>query len=528
MDGKHFQQALNSERAQFRSRLSEHALAARIIASFPGRIGVVLSGGGARGAYEAGVLLAFQDAQLPTHILAASSVGSINAAAYAANSSTLVGNAEPLLDSWTQVTPPAVGIDWSRYVFMLAGLIAASAGFFNALRSWLGGHGIYLHARHPVLTWLALMVAGAALLLLYDQLPYVGYVALNYLRGGHWKPDQAKALRSLAANVLVWGFVCLVFNFTHIHIGPSAILQFDFSSRVLMLVLIVLVAAWWFFIRDRLSNLSHKFLRLPLRSGLFPNYERTKYLRTVIPAERLRASPIRVVMTATDLAAGNAKYFTNAALADLRRDPQVTLPFVETEIEQADDLLLAVIASSAFTIAYEAVPMQKRLWTDGGVVTNQPIRPAVRLGADVLFLVMVEPAEMATPVEIRTFLDVGLRAIDILVAKNLIADLKLLGRINGMCQSYAAGIGLRPEQVQVEIGQLSYKFVKAFTICPQFALEVTALDFEGDLTSPAILQGYRDGGRSVLEFVDYSAGLPSLGERQIVRLVPQTQAAAKA
>src|SRR5438105_7333077 len=127
MDGKQFQLTLNSERAQFRSRLAAHAVAARIMASFPGRIGVVLSGGGARGAYEAGVLLAFQDAQLPTHILAASSVGSINAAFYAAHSSTLVGNAEPLVDSWAEISSPAVGIDWSRYIFMLAGLVAATA-----------------------------------------------------------------------------------------------------------------------------------------------------------------------------------------------------------------------------------------------------------------------------------------------------------------------------------------------------------------------------------------------------------------
>src|SRR3954464_10569717 len=84
------------------------------------RIAVVLSGGGARGAYEAGALLAFQDAQMPTHVLAASSVGSINAAFYAAHSSTLVGNAEPLVDSWAQISSPAVGIDWSRYIFMLA------------------------------------------------------------------------------------------------------------------------------------------------------------------------------------------------------------------------------------------------------------------------------------------------------------------------------------------------------------------------------------------------------------------------
>lgn len=515
---------LTAEREQFRAGVAAHPTAAKTMAGFPGRIGVVLSGGGARGAYEGGVLLALQDAQMPTHILAATSVGSINAASYAANSNTLVGNAEPLLDSWTQVTPPAVGIDWSRYVLVLAGLVAASAGFFNALRAWLGDRGIYLHANNPVLTWLFLMVAGAAVLLLYDQLPYIGYVTLNALRGGHWRPDRAKALRSLAANLLVWGFVFLVLNFTHVHIAPTAVLQFDFGSRMLMLVLAGLVLIWWFFVRDRLSHLSHRFLRLPLRSGLFPNYERTKYLRPCIPGDKLKASPIRVVMTATDLAAGSAKYFTNAAPAELLHDPQVTKEFVQNEIEQAEDPLLAVIASSAFTIAYEAVPMQKRLWTDGGVVTNQPIRPAVRLGADVLFLVMVEPQEASAP-EVRTFLDVGLRAIDILIAKNLIADLKLLGRINNMCETYAAGIDLRPEQVQVEIGAFSYKFVKAFTICPQSQLDVTALDFEGDLTSPAILQGYRDGGRAVLEFVDYATGLPAITERRVIKLVPQAQAA---
>ena len=70
----------------------------------------------------------------------------------------------------------------------------------------------------------------------------------------------------------------------------------------------------------------------------------------------------------------------------------------------------------------------------------------------------------------------------------------------------------------MEIGPLSYKFIKAFTICPPAALTATALDFEGDLTSPAILQGYRDGSRSVLQFVDYAAVLPSLGEKRMPNL----------
>ena len=157
MDYPQFRRELARQRDAFRAGFRQRG--ENRFARYPGKIGVVLSGGGARGAYEAGALLAFQDAQMPTHILAASSVGSINAAFYAAHSSTLVGNAEPLVDSWAEISSPAVGIDWSRYIFMLAGLVAATAGFFNALRNWSSRY-ISLHADNPVLTWLALMFAG--------------------------------------------------------------------------------------------------------------------------------------------------------------------------------------------------------------------------------------------------------------------------------------------------------------------------------------------------------------------------------
>src|SRR5205814_3859585 len=130
---------------------------------FSSRVGVVLSGGGARGAYEAGVLMAFQDAQVPTHIIAATSVGSINAASYAAHAAGFVGRSEPLVDAWLELTPATLGIDWSRYIFLLAGLVAASAGIGNFLWLWMQQHGIFLHAHHPKFTWLALGVAGVSI-----------------------------------------------------------------------------------------------------------------------------------------------------------------------------------------------------------------------------------------------------------------------------------------------------------------------------------------------------------------------------
>src|SRR5579871_3060695 len=101
-----------AELAALREEFRATMATAKRPATFSSRVGVVLSGGGARGAYEAGVLMAFQDAEVPTHIIAASSVGSINAASYAAHSTGLIGSADSLVESWLDLTPSTLGIDW--------------------------------------------------------------------------------------------------------------------------------------------------------------------------------------------------------------------------------------------------------------------------------------------------------------------------------------------------------------------------------------------------------------------------------
>src|SRR5690349_17727448 len=140
---------LDALRVEYRARIATCSRPQE----FTSRIGVVLSGGGARGAYEAGALMAFQDAQIPTHILTATSIGSVNAASFAAEADGLVGKADRLVEGWLELTPATLGIDWSRYVFILAGLVAASAGIGNFVWEWLKERGIYLHAHHPKSTW---------------------------------------------------------------------------------------------------------------------------------------------------------------------------------------------------------------------------------------------------------------------------------------------------------------------------------------------------------------------------------------
>ena len=487
------------------------------VTKYGGRIAVVLSGGGARGAYEAGVLLAFQDARLPTHILAATSIGSINAASYAGHSDTLVGNAEHLVDSWLEVTPPAVGIFWTRYVFMLAGLISATAGAGNLVRALSVESGFYFHLVQPELTWLMLALAGLALLLLYDDFPYVFYVLANLARGQAWKPHKSKIILSVVANGLVWTFVWMFFARTHLHVYGKEVLEFSSEAKALAAAGAMLGLVLWWFLRDPVSTASHKALRLPLRSGLFPNFERARFLRARIPAERLRHSPMRVIMTAADVEAGRDANFSNTARDALASDPGADPAFVMSEIRETDDLLKAVLASSAFPFVYEAVRIQERPWVDGGIVANQPIRPALRLGADLIFLVLVAPRDQQHA-QISTFLDVGVRAIDILMSQNLKTDLKILENINRVCEHHARALGVRPEQVVIDLGTRQYRYRKAFTVGPTQPLAATVLDFDGRITGPAIVQGYRDGCKAVSDFMAYVAQLPAGGAKHVLRL----------
>ena len=486
---------------------------------FTSRVGVVLSGGGARGAYEAGVLMAFQDAEVPTQIVTATSIGSINAASFAAHAKGEVGNAETLVRSWLELTPSLLGIDWSKYMFLLAGLVAASAGIGNFLWQWMNDQGVTLHPHHPKLTWFALGAAGGSILLFSDRLSYIGYVALNYVRGRPWQPDRRKAWISFGANLLVLGFVILFLGFTKIHVGYHA---YEFSVGLPVAAVIFFGWAIYRIFRVPLSKLSHRFLRMPLRTGLFNNFERTKFLRARIPEDLLRNSGIKVIMTATDLQHGAARYFSNVSPEELIRHPDVQEKFVRNEVECPLDLVQAAVASSAYTFAYEAVLMEGRLWTDGGIVTNQPILPAIRLGADVLFLVMVTPlAGNDDTGVVKTFLDVGVSAVDILISKNFKSDVMMLENVNRLCTSYAAEMGVKPEQLELQIGTQHYRYIKSFNIAPEKPLPAMILDFDGETLRPVIEQGYHDAMQVILDFLSYEEKRPSHESRRVVRLTAE-------
>jgi predicted acylesterase/phospholipase RssA len=510
--------ALDDARRAFRETLAREDAAA-VLRGFAGRIGVVLSGGGARGAYEAGALLAFQDAGVPTHIIASTSVGAVNAASYAAHAEGLVGNAEPLLETWNRLSPRTLGIEWTRYGWMVAGLIATSAGVGNLAWYLLTLAGLDIRLRFPALAWSALALAGTSVLLFYPQLPYVWFLIRTRLRGKLLEPVRRRLAVSVFANVLVVGFVVAAIMSLNLATAFHGLVTRHPFTIVGVLAALLVLRHYQHRHAARISGTWERLFRAVLQPGLFKNFERVRFLRAQIPVDGLRRSPIRLLFAATDLVAGKAHYFTNTPTDVLAADPGVDRAFVRDRVARPDDLVAAIAASSALPITYEPVHLGGRTLMDGAVMGSQPIRPALRLGADVLFLVLMQPESASVEVD-GSFVDVGTRTLGILMHQHLRADLRELTDVNALCEGAAHQLRVPPEAVTIELGTRRMQYVRTFVIRPAEALRLGMHDFGGPGTPDAIAAGYRDTAEQIGVFLRYARSARFDHRRRILRLMP--------
>ncbi len=77
----------------------------------------------------------------------------------------------------------------------------------------------------------------------------------------------------------------------------------------------------------------------------------------------------------------------------------------------------------------------------------------------------------------HTFVDVGFRALDILMQRNLHADVGLLAQANGQIEAAAAALGMRPEDLVIEFEGRLFRYVKAYPIRPDQPIENTMPGF---------------------------------------------------
>src|SRR5882672_6507851 len=93
------------------------------------RIAVVLTGGGAYGAYEAGVLRTLSAAGLEPSMVVGGSVGALNAVAWVAHE----GDTAPLERTWRDLGPRRLGIRWAMLSLRGIGGFLIAIGVIEAL-----------------------------------------------------------------------------------------------------------------------------------------------------------------------------------------------------------------------------------------------------------------------------------------------------------------------------------------------------------------------------------------------------------
>lgn len=393
------------------------------------RLAVVLSGGGALGAYQVGVLSVLEAVGLRPAILAGVSSGALNAVSWMAHGF----RTEPLRRVWENLGPQSLGLRWSTLA------VRAGAGFVTALAALevvltLGSSrqlsaARFIWHRHSdqadvaavlleALAWAGVCAAGVVLLRLSRPLE----AWMSRLTA---PTDPAVLRRWWGRALLAGGLLQLV----------AWVLDLAWPHRF-GLTILVLGGGLWLASRpgSRSGGIRRGFLRLLPETGgrgLWGTAARRRTLMRIVEGgdvQRLMDPAVHLVIGALDLGSGRVCQFVNW------RDPD---PGFERHVEEAlgavaylrepGEVLEAALASSALPVIYEPLGIAGREFADPGGFSNQPLRVAIADGADALLVVLLSPVEDPGPAHGGSDLfELGARLIEIANWRDLQGELRAL------------------------------------------------------------------------------------------------------
>jgi NTE family protein len=134
-------------------------------------------------------------------------------------------------------------------------------------------------------------------------------------------------------------------------------------------------------------------------------------LRAAIDGTRVRASGVRLRICATDILNKTLRIFD----------------------ESEPDIVKAVLASSAFPMAFPLVPLDSGLYTDGGTRDTAPLGEIMDLGADRILVALCsdpDAEDRKQPTDFRNVMHVGARILDIVMTEVLANDIRAAQDVN--------------------------------------------------------------------------------------------------
>jgi predicted acylesterase/phospholipase RssA len=393
------------------------------------RLAVVLSGGGALGAYEVGVLRVLERLGIRPAILAGVSVGAINAVSWLAHDFRV----RPLERVWSSLRGSEIGLRWTSLVLRLLGALVAGVGAVEAVLTLASSQELsavrFFH--RPVMAhadvqavlldvaaWLLVAAAGAAVL-------YFARPTDEWMASLSAKLESARAYRWL-------GRVLLVGLLAHV---LTLLFGVPWPHRFSATALLVGGVLWLFGRHGRGSDGARQWmLRLFPETrgrGLWGTEPRRRLLERLVgegDASRFVGAETHLIISACDLASGRIVHFVNwrspspAFRARIARALGEVVP-----IHRETDVLRAALASSALPILYEPVRLFGRDYVDAGPFSNQPVHVAIADDADAVLVVLLSPSGGPSPgAHDPNLLELGGRLIELASWRELQSELTAL------------------------------------------------------------------------------------------------------
>ena len=353
---------------------------------------MVLSGGGALGAYEVGVLKVLEAAGLAPAIVIGLSVGAINAVVWTAHGF----DSAALERAWARVGPASIGMRWASPALRLLGLLvtlfAAGEIVLSVMGSpelsvahWFGrreGAGSVASALLDVLAWILVGAAGYGLARAARQVEgrlagFSARVAPERLQ--RW--GGAVLLAGAALHLAAWLF------------------DWPWPHRFGATVLVIGGLVWLLNRRGPAGGWMRRLLvRLLPESGgrgLWSGLARQRLIEHLVGSgdpRRLVDGSVHLMVNALGLESGRMCYFVNwpDPSPEFRASMDRALADVQV-VTTPGEVIKAATASSAMPILFRPVSIGGREFLDAGMFSSRAIHAAIADGADAILVVVLSP-----------------------------------------------------------------------------------------------------------------------------------------
>lgn len=393
------------------------------------RPAVVLSGGGALGAYEVGVLRVLEAVGFRPTVVAGVSVGAVNAAVWRAHG----GRTAALESAWRGMTAADVGFRWVTLVLRALGGLVAALGVIELLLTlagsrelsgafwfWKRGSARLDLASTLLDLWMWGLFALAGILAVVLSRPVESWLARR--RAG---PDPGRASRAFGRILLgLWLLYAVVWVF-----------GLPWPHRFTVSALLVTTVVWLANRPGRSSGWArlvlHGLMAETRGRGLWSGEARRRLVERLVAAgepARLVDPEVRLVIGALAIDSGRICHFVAGPRpsGEFVRRLERELGEVVTVREPAE-VVRAALASSAIPGVFEPERIGGRDFVDPVGFANQPLHVALAAEADAAIVVLLSPSGRPSPAPPPPSLfALGSRLVEIANWRDMQAELRSL------------------------------------------------------------------------------------------------------